>query len=205
MTINTGDRKGQKNFNFMGNDLIATCSPYHCLYHAPNTHLPFLQSFPSEHIVYLVPCDTLLSLPGGCIPCSPRWDEIQVHAISQKAKVFTLVQQWHFTSRSNDSIIFNIARVTLLLDGESCTQCISKKLSTSQKQKNLYWVHWSQLSKVNFWSFYLWVVKSSKGLAFWQGDSAHRKWSPVDFELKALQSWGIQRYQSLLDKASAIA
>lgn len=61
MTINTGDRKGQKNFDFMENNLIATRSPYHCLYHVPNTHLPFLQSFPSKHIVYLVPWDTLLS------------------------------------------------------------------------------------------------------------------------------------------------
>lgn len=60
-----------------------------------------------------------------------------------------------------------------------------------------------------------WVVKSSKGLVFWQGDSALWKlipmdfelWklSPMDFGLKVLQKWSIQSYQLLLDKASATA
>lgn len=39
-----------------------------------------------------------------------------------------------------------------------------------------------------------WVVKGSKGLVLWQGDSALWKLSPMDFGLKVLQNWNIQSY-----------
>lgn len=138
MTINTGDRKGQKNFDFMENNLIATRSPYHCLYHVPNTHLPFLQSFPSKHCLFGSLGYSSLFQEAAFPAHQDEMRYWQAHAFSQKAKVFNLVQQWYFTSRSKDSIILNIGSVTLLLDGESCTQTMYFKetVNVSRAEKS---------------------------------------------------------------------
>lgn len=143
--LNIKDRKeGQKNFTFKGKLASYFYMQSASLLTLYTKHPPFLQSFSliTQRLHGYLAYSPLFQ--GAAFPThQEEMRSWQPHAFSLKVmsqhKDFNLLQQWYFTSRSNDSIILNTASVTFFLDEKSCTQTMYFKetVNVSRTEKSL--------------------------------------------------------------------
>lgn len=113
-----------------------------------------------EHSARLVTWDIPIRSRGLHHPLiKMKQDTNRLVHLPWKLCLSTKISIWYRSDSSPPEAMasFNTVSATFLLDEKirAQTQCISNRLSISLEQKNIHRVHWSWLSKVNFWGFYL--------------------------------------------------